>query len=69
MRISEKKVHVNDKDIGRCTRFAMILRPCSIRRGIATVDGSGGSGGPVIYNAITLVFTAVSNQGDNLVTN
>ncbi|KYM85006.1 hypothetical protein ALC53_04794 [Atta colombica] len=31
-------------------------------------DGSGG-GGPVIYNAITLVFTAVSNQGDNLVTN
>lgn len=48
------------------TRFAMILRPCSIRRGIAMV---GGSGGPVIYNAITLVFTAVSNQGDNLVTN
>lgn len=31
--------------------------------------GGGGSGGPVIYNAITLVFTAVSNQGDNLVTN
>jgi len=46
----------------------MILRPCSIRD-IATVDDSGGGGGPVIYNAITLVFTAVSNQGDNLVTN
>lgn len=29
----------------------------------------GGGGGPVIYNAITLVFTAVSNRGDNLVTN
>ncbi|KAL2712141.1 hypothetical protein V1478_018376 [Vespula squamosa] len=29
----------------------------------------GGGGGPVMYNAITLVFTAVSNQGDNLVTN
>lgn len=31
--------------------------------------GGGGGGGLVIYNAITLVFTAVSNQGDNLVTN
>ncbi|EGI68094.1 hypothetical protein G5I_03188 [Acromyrmex echinatior] len=59
----ERNVALKLKD----ERFAMILRPYSIRD-IATVDGSGG-GGPVIYNAITLVFTAVSNQGDNLVTN
>ncbi|KAK1120528.1 hypothetical protein K0M31_012507 [Melipona bicolor] len=32
-------------------------------------SGGDDGGGPVIYNAITLVFTAVSNQGDNLVTN
>ncbi|KYN42831.1 hypothetical protein ALC56_02633, partial [Trachymyrmex septentrionalis] len=52
-------------------QFATILRPCGSIRDIAMVDGSGGGGGggPVIYNAITLVFTAVSNQGDNLVTN
>jgi len=49
----------------------MILRPCGIRRAVTAVGGGdgGGGGGPVIYNAITLVFTAVSNQGDNLVTN
>jgi len=49
----------------------MILRPCGIRRAVRAVGGGdgGGGGGPVIYNAITLVFTAVSNQGDNLVTN
>lgn len=44
---------------------------------VAQPRGCRHAGGPtvwpgksaVIYNAITLVFTAVSNQGDNLVTN
>ena len=40
-----------------------------MRRYKSSGGDGGGGGGPVIYNAITLVFTAVSNQGDNLVTN
>ncbi|EZA58843.1 hypothetical protein X777_15012, partial [Ooceraea biroi] len=76
-----RKLRESTADENRCelryrtthtdARFTMILRPCGIRRGVTTVGGGdgGGGGGPVIYNAITLVFTAVSNQGDNLVTN